>query len=392
VKYSNITELWLNGDHEKQRVMRQCGVDEKFITGTASDFEKFRELCRIMPLAVGSPMYVLCQFELDRYFGCRLAINPENCEKIWSLTADRLSQDSFCIADIIKRENISHMFIPCEPTDSLDELKNIAAPRVFPLFNPQKCFDIKGKSFKEHLFRLGEITGIAVTDLDSFTASYLSVLDRFAACGCICAVCQIESGIAFEKPDKYHANEILKRALSGDVATLTNKEVVLWQTQMMRFFGQEYVKRNWAVQLSYGGETRIDDATVLFDYLRSNDALSKTLITHVSVLQIASVASLCERFSPYLTQGIDEAFCPDVIQAEAYLKAYASKNVLGRALPPASLSASPLSLAMHDCLRRTLCKIAGSWVDSGICSQEDAENTIRKVSYFNAIEYFSLDK
>ena len=38
--FSNITELWLYADHYKWRVMRSCGVDEKYITGQSSDFEK----------------------------------------------------------------------------------------------------------------------------------------------------------------------------------------------------------------------------------------------------------------------------------------------------------------------------------------------------------------
>ena len=34
-RFSNITELWLGGDHYKWRAMRSCGIDEKYITGDA---------------------------------------------------------------------------------------------------------------------------------------------------------------------------------------------------------------------------------------------------------------------------------------------------------------------------------------------------------------------
>ena len=40
--FHNLTQLWLGGDHYKWRLMRANGTDEKYITGDASDFEKFQ--------------------------------------------------------------------------------------------------------------------------------------------------------------------------------------------------------------------------------------------------------------------------------------------------------------------------------------------------------------
>ncbi|MFA6948947.1 MAG: glucuronate isomerase, partial [Eubacteriales bacterium] len=56
-RFANITELWLGGDHYKWRAMRSCGVDERYITGDASDYDKFRAWCRIMPKLIGNPLY-----------------------------------------------------------------------------------------------------------------------------------------------------------------------------------------------------------------------------------------------------------------------------------------------------------------------------------------------
>ena len=38
---ANITEAWLGGDHYKWRGMRANGIDEKYITGSASLEDKF---------------------------------------------------------------------------------------------------------------------------------------------------------------------------------------------------------------------------------------------------------------------------------------------------------------------------------------------------------------
>ena len=42
-QFENITQVWLGGDHYKWRQMRTNGVDEKYITGDASDREKFQK-------------------------------------------------------------------------------------------------------------------------------------------------------------------------------------------------------------------------------------------------------------------------------------------------------------------------------------------------------------
>ena len=42
IKFDNITQVWLGGDHYKWRLMRSNGVDEYYITGGASDWENLK--------------------------------------------------------------------------------------------------------------------------------------------------------------------------------------------------------------------------------------------------------------------------------------------------------------------------------------------------------------
>ena len=42
-KFDNLTQIWLYGDHYKWRAMRTNGVDERYCTGDASDWEKFEK-------------------------------------------------------------------------------------------------------------------------------------------------------------------------------------------------------------------------------------------------------------------------------------------------------------------------------------------------------------
>ena len=49
VRFENITQVWLGGDHYKWRAIRSAGVPEKYITGDASDYEKFKAYASVMP-------------------------------------------------------------------------------------------------------------------------------------------------------------------------------------------------------------------------------------------------------------------------------------------------------------------------------------------------------
>ena len=81
-RYDNITELWLGGDHYKWRAMRSCGIDEKYITGDASDYEKFRAYVKCMPRLIGNPLYHWSHLELRRYFGYTGIICEKNCDEM----------------------------------------------------------------------------------------------------------------------------------------------------------------------------------------------------------------------------------------------------------------------------------------------------------------------
>ena len=66
--FENITKIWLGGDHYKWRAMRGCGVDEKYITGDATDYEKFMKWAESLPYCIGNPLYHWTHLELQRYF------------------------------------------------------------------------------------------------------------------------------------------------------------------------------------------------------------------------------------------------------------------------------------------------------------------------------------
>jgi glucuronate isomerase len=62
--FGTITEAWLAHDHYKWRAMRANGIDERFITGKASDYDKFRAWAETVPYTIGNTLYHWTHMEL----------------------------------------------------------------------------------------------------------------------------------------------------------------------------------------------------------------------------------------------------------------------------------------------------------------------------------------
>ncbi|MFW5831529.1 MAG: glucuronate isomerase, partial [Prolixibacteraceae bacterium] len=65
-QFENLTQIWLYGDHYKWRAMRTNGVEEKYCTGDASDWEKFEKWAETVPHTIRNPLYHWTHLELKR--------------------------------------------------------------------------------------------------------------------------------------------------------------------------------------------------------------------------------------------------------------------------------------------------------------------------------------
>ena len=114
-RFSNITEVWLGGDHYKWRLMRSNGVDEYYITGDAPAYEKFLKFAEVLPKAIGNPMYHWCHLELKKYFGFEGALNPETADEVWALAEEKLAEENMSARGIIEQSNTPR----CSPRTSV---------------------------------------------------------------------------------------------------------------------------------------------------------------------------------------------------------------------------------------------------------------------------------
>ena len=89
--FGDIFEIWLAGDHYKWRLMRNFGIDERFITGDATNKEKFLAYCKTLGTAFGNPLYHWTHLELQRYFGFEKPLSGKTCDEAWELCNAKLN-------------------------------------------------------------------------------------------------------------------------------------------------------------------------------------------------------------------------------------------------------------------------------------------------------------
>lgn len=54
-QFKDLSEIWLEGDHYKWRAMRTAGIEEHFITGSATHYEKYLAWAKTVPFVLVTP-------------------------------------------------------------------------------------------------------------------------------------------------------------------------------------------------------------------------------------------------------------------------------------------------------------------------------------------------
>ncbi len=354
-KYDNIYELWLATDPYKHRLMRISGVDEYFITGDASAREKFEQFCRVFPYLAGNPVYDWSRMELAWVLGIDATPSTETAYRIWEEANERLRSSEFSTRGILKRFNIEYQSPVAALTDDLCcfDGKTVAPSlRADDLLRPTRALECK----------LAAVTGIPITDTDSYVRAVGVMLDRFGASGCRFADHSLDGGFFSEDGDG-KAREMLTR------------------------LGGEYAKRGWTLLLHVGAKRSTSprlariagpaggyaavgngfDLPSLIDTLGDMErryALPDTVVFPLNAADHAAVAVMQGSFSE---NGISSKvqlgpawwWCDHEMGIRGVLDSIASYGVVSEFIGMTTDSRSILSFARHDYFRRILC----SWLD-----------------------------
>src|SRR5690606_18008322 len=119
--FENITQAWLYGDHYKWRALRTNGINEKYITGDASDEEKFEKWAETVPYTLRNPLYHWTHLELQRYFDVNELLRNDNAPSIDTHSSDRWRQPGIGVHGLLEKMN-AHVI--CTTDDPLDTLEH----------------------------------------------------------------------------------------------------------------------------------------------------------------------------------------------------------------------------------------------------------------------------
>lgn len=421
-KFENITQVWLGGDHYKWRFMRSCGVDEFYITGGASDKEKFLKWAECLGKAIGNPLYHWSHLELRKYFNYDGILNKNTAEEVWELCNKKLAEPSMTVRNIIKQSNVTLICTTDDPVDSLEWHKKLAEDssfdvQVLPAWRPDKAMNIEKPTFLDYLSKLSEVSGIKITSFAELCSALSNRMDFFASMGCSVTDHGVEY-VTYHPASDADVEAIFTKRLSG--AALTREEELQYKTAFMLFEGRECAKRNWVSQLHYGckrdnNTLRFDQlgpdtgydcinnyapSAELADYLNAlikTDELPKTIIYSLNPNDNQAIGTILGCFQDStavakIQQGSAWWFNDHKTGMQDQMISLANLGNLSGFVGMLTDSRSFLSYTRHDYFRRILCDLIGSWVENGEypADYETLEEIVKGICYNNAVKYFGF--
>ena len=318
--YNNITESFVLNNKDRIDAMREAWVDEKYVTGDASDFEKFKAFCKILPNYIGNHTYYFSHIELLNVYGCELDICEENAELIWNhanavieqkqLTERKIFQAAHIInPDVMRYEWILELWDHPE-IDTWDELEKIILEKIHSAHN----------------------TGVRI--------------------------CIIPMPEYYLEPNKYIAGEALKayRANSDDI------DIGYLYMQIFRTISAELNKLGWYMLIEnklksdepFARRRPRSQPKEILDYLERSGVLPN--------YNIITLLPNCWKFKEHLRN---------------FLEMYSKEHPLGNIVFTFDLDGISNPFAHFDYCRRMLCDIVAANVEAGHYTKDEA--TVKKL-------------
>lgn len=421
-RFENITKVWLGGDHYKWRLMRCAGVDEYYITGGASDYEKFCKWAEVVGKAIGNPLYHWTHLELQRFFGYHGTLSAKTADEVWNLANETLQKPGYTTRGLIAMSNVETICTTDDPVDTLEYHQKLLADKSFktnvlPAWRPDKAVNIEKPDFMAYIAKLEKAAEMEIRSFADLKAALEKRMAYFHENNCRLSDHGLNY-VVYEPADDAAIEAIFAKKAAGE--TLTDTEVAQFKTAMLLFCAAQYKKLNWTMQLHYG--CRRDNNRVMFEKL-GPDTGYDTINNYTPVDQMAAFLGAVESASglprtilyslnPADDQAID-TLCGCFQSSEAVSKmqhgsawwfndhftgmsnqltSLANLGYLAGFVGMLTDSRSFLSYPRHEYFRRILCRLLGEWVEDGRFPQDYdiLGEIVRGISCDNARKYFAF--
>ncbi len=422
VRYENITQVWLGGDHYKWRLMRWAGVEERFITGDATDYEKFVKWAEVVGKAIGNPLYHWTHLELQRFFGYQGVLCAKTADEVWNLCNEKLRQQGYSARGLIAMSNVETICTTDDPIDDLRWHKLMMADdtmpcQVLPAWRPDRAVSIEKPDFMEYIAKLAAAADMPITTYADVKEALAKRMAYFHANGCRLSDHGLTYVVYAPADDAVIENIFAKKA-AGEA--LTEQEVAQYKTACCLFCAQKYRELDWTMQLHYGcrrdnnqpryallgpdtgfdtisNYTPLEQLAAFLNAVETACGLPRTILYSLNPADDQVIDTLCGCFQnsdavSKIQHGSAWWFNDHFTGMTNQLTSLASLGYLAGFVGMLTDSRSFLSYPRHEYFRRILCRLLGEWVEDGRfpADFDILGEIVTGISCSNARKYFAF--
>ncbi len=422
-KFENLTQIWLYGDHYKWRAMRSNGIEERYCTGDASDWEKFEKWAETVPYTIRNPLYHWTHLELERFFGIEKILSPETAKEIWEECNLKLQSPEYSVRNIIRMANVQTICTTDDPVDSLEYHRQIKESgfevNVMPAWRPDKAMAVENtESFNAYLDKLAGVAGVQILTYNDFMNALLERHRFFHENGCRLSDHGLETIVAEEYTEK-EIRDIFEKIRGG--FHLKEIEVLKFKSAMLFEFGIMDHARGWTQQYHLGalrnnnsrffkvlgpdtGFDSIGDFEIarplskFLDRLDQNNQLAQTILYNLNPRDNELIATMIGNFQDGSVPGKMQFgsgwwFLDQKGGMENQINALSNLGLLSRFVGMLTDSRSFLSYIRHEYFRRILCNLLGNDIENGELPNdlEMIGKMVEDISFNNAKSYFKFE-
>ncbi len=422
-QFTSLTEIWLKGDHYKWRAMRTMGINEQYITGNASDEEKFMAWATIVPQTIRNPLFHWTHMELKKPFNIHAYLNSSTAKNIYQTCNNHLTEQAFSAQGLLLQFNVQFVGTTDDPCDDLlyhQQIKNSnLAIAVKPSFRPDKVLNIGNKTvFINYIQQLETATGISIKNIASLLQALQNRVDYFNDNGCIIS----DHGLTHMPiVDGFNTS------LENEFELFLSNESKTHYSNPDAFAGyillelcKMYHAKSWVQQFHLGpirnNNTRLlqqigadagldsigdfQQATTLSKFLDKLDVtgqLTKTIIYNINPADNDVFAAMIGNFNDGSSKGKIQFgsgwwFLDQKDGMEKQLNALSNMGLISTFVGMLTDSRSFLSFPRHEYFRRILCNILGNEMQQGLLPNDEKwiGEIVQQICYYNAKEYFKI--
>jgi len=419
--FENITQAWIYGDHYKWRAMRNLGIAEKYITGNASDQEKFQKWAYAVPYTMRNPLYHWTHMELSRYFDSNELLSKENANSIYTTTSEKLNTSANSCRNLISSMNVEVLCTTEDPTDTLKHHQKLAksdfGTKVSTAFRPDKAILIENEGYNAYIDGLGEAVDSEIGSYEQLCDALKNRIAYFHDNGC--RLC--DHGLSHLYAEDFtdaEVKSIFKKRREGQ--KVSENDANKFQSAILLLLSETYHELGWVQQFhlgalrnnnarmleklgpdtgwdSIGDYQQAESLSKFLDTLDGKDKLTKTILYNVNPSFNAVMATMIGNFNDGSVKGKVQWgsgwwFLDQKDGMEDQMNTLSNMGLISCFIGMLTDSRSFLSFPRHEYFRRILCNLFGRDIENGELpnDQKWIGNMIQDICYNNAKEYFDF--